>query len=61
MFYSYTEETPKIFHIDFHQINAPNSCTISQLFSFAKERHGLCKIYSQKKKESIEKNGQVSE
>jgi hypothetical protein len=55
MFYSYTEQTPKIFYIGFHQINALNSCAISQIFSIAKERHELCKSYSQKKKERIKK------
>jgi hypothetical protein len=43
------EKTTKIFHIGFHQINAPSSCAISQLFS--EERHGLCKKLFMKRKE----------
>jgi hypothetical protein len=55
MFYSYIgRKRKKIFHIGFHQINAPSSYAISQLFSTAKERHGLCKSYFLKKEEKKE-------
>jgi hypothetical protein len=60
MFYSYIgRKRKKIFHIGFHQINAPSSYAISQLFSTAKERHGQYKSYFLKKRreERIEKNG----
>jgi hypothetical protein len=49
------ENTKKIFHIGFHQINTPNSCAISQIFSVAEEACGYAKVIHEKKKERIEK------
>jgi hypothetical protein len=54
MFFSYTgRKHLKIFHIDFHKINAPNSSCYLSIIFIAIEKHGLCKGYLGK--ESMEK------
>jgi hypothetical protein len=42
------EKTPKIFYIGFHQINAPNSCAIPQIFSLQKRGMGYAKVIQRK-------------
>jgi hypothetical protein len=52
MFYYYTgKKTPNKFHIGFHQINAINSCAISQTFSLQKRGTGYAKVIHKRRKE----------
>jgi hypothetical protein len=44
------EKTPKIFHIGFHQINAPSSCAISQIFHCRKEAWAMQKLFTKERK-----------
>jgi hypothetical protein len=44
------EKTLKIFHIGFHQIKAPNSCAISQIFSVAKGGMGYAKVIQKRRR-----------
>jgi hypothetical protein len=45
------EKTPKKFYIGFHQINALNSCAISQTFSLQKRGTGYAKVIHKRRKE----------
>jgi hypothetical protein len=45
------ENTKKIFHIGFDQINAPSSCAISQIFTIQKRCMSYAKVFHKRKKE----------
>jgi hypothetical protein len=44
-------ENTKIFHIGFHQTNAPSSYAISQIFTMQKRDMGYAKVIHKRKKE----------